>query len=65
MLEATTHSPLSSDSASVSLSFDQIAFFVNPALGLLANVDLRDASQLQFTTAAASIMHFLASYQTR
>eukprot|EP00026_Physarum_polycephalum_P000376 Phypoly_transcript_00376.p1 GENE.Phypoly_transcript_00376~~Phypoly_transcript_00376.p1 ORF type:complete len:1480 (+),score=208.99 Phypoly_transcript_00376:579-5018(+) len=64
MLEVTTHapSPKSEDPASESLSFDQIAFFVNPAIGLLANLDLRDATQTHFTNAAASMVHFLASY---
>jgi hypothetical protein len=64
MLEVTTHAPPpnSEDSASESLSFDQLAFFVNPAIGLLANVNLRDATQVHFTNAAASMVHFLASY---
>ena len=63
MLEVTTHSPSPSvDSASASLSFDQMALFVNPALGLLANVELRDTLQIHFINSAASMVHFLASY---
>lgn len=59
LLEVATHAPVSSES----LSFDQIAFFVNPSISLLANVELRDTSQARFTSAAASMVNFLASYQ--
>lgn len=46
----------------MSISFDQIAFFVNPTLSLLSHVLLDSNTNFEFIKVASSMLHFLASY---